>query len=209
MPWGPDYPPLPRMESMAHRGEKRPPEPLSSAEIRSLLAAFNRGWTGDRNRALVVVLARAGLRLGEALALFPRDLDPDAMSVRVRGGRRSRVVARRRSRSCGSGSCAVASWGSAGRCSARARAGRSRIATCARRWRTPPGGQASTSRSVPTASGTRSRPSLRARASSFWPSRPSSGTRASTPRRTTWWPSHRAVVQVMANLPPWLGEDGR
>jgi site-specific recombinase XerD len=50
--------------------------------------------TGIRNRALIVVLYRAGLRINEALALLPRCLDARRGLVRVeqaKGGR-SRVV---------------------------------------------------------------------------------------------------------------------
>jgi site-specific recombinase XerD len=53
-----------------------------------------RAPTGVRNRALLAVLWRCGLRLGEALALQPKDFDPDQGTLvvqRGKGGRR-RVV---------------------------------------------------------------------------------------------------------------------
>jgi site-specific recombinase XerD len=60
-----------------------------------------RGWkkknlppTGVRNRALVVLLWRAGLRISEALALMPKDLDATEGTIRVlRGkGAKSRIT---------------------------------------------------------------------------------------------------------------------
>jgi site-specific recombinase XerD len=43
--------------------------------------------TGIRNRALIVVLYRAGLRINEALTLQPKDLDPSSGSIRVLFGK--------------------------------------------------------------------------------------------------------------------------
>jgi site-specific recombinase XerD len=53
-----------------------------------------RAPTGIRNRALIAVLWRCGLRIGEALALELRDVDLDAATIRVRHGKgdRSRTV---------------------------------------------------------------------------------------------------------------------
>src|SRR6266487_3719423 len=73
----------------------RPPEPLSSAEVRALLAACSpESLTGMRARALLVVLWRAGLRCAEALALRPCDVDFAAGTIRVRfgKGRKARTV---------------------------------------------------------------------------------------------------------------------
>jgi integrase/recombinase XerD len=73
----------------------RPPEPLAPAEVRSLLAACSpETLTGMRNRALLVVLWRAGLRCAEALALRPCDVDFAAGTLRVRfgKGRKPRTV---------------------------------------------------------------------------------------------------------------------
>ncbi len=53
-----------------------------------------RAPTGVRNRALIAVLWRCGLRIGEALALRRKDIDPDAGTLvvqRGKGGKR-RVV---------------------------------------------------------------------------------------------------------------------
>jgi site-specific recombinase XerD len=74
---------------------RRPPEVLSEAEVIALLKACStRAPTGVRNRALIAVLWRCGLRISEALALELRDVDLDAGTVRVRHGKgdRSRTV---------------------------------------------------------------------------------------------------------------------
>ena len=68
-------------------GRTYPAEPLTAAEVQALLAAFNGGATGTRNRALVTMLYRAGLRISEALALRPSDVDLAAGTVRVLHGK--------------------------------------------------------------------------------------------------------------------------
>jgi site-specific recombinase XerD len=71
-----------------------PPEILSHDEVMALLEACGQGPIADRNRALIGILYRAGLRVSEALALHPKDLDPARGSVRVLRGKggRSRTV---------------------------------------------------------------------------------------------------------------------
>ena len=80
---------------MAGNGRVLDADLLSGAEVELLLRhCSRRAPTGVRNRALLVVLWRCGLRLGEALALRPKDLDPEAGTLvvqRGKGGRR-RVV---------------------------------------------------------------------------------------------------------------------
>jgi len=74
---------------------RRPPEVLSEAEAIALLkACSSRAPTGVRNRALIAVLWRCGLRISEALQLELRDVHLDAGTVRVRHGKgdRSRTV---------------------------------------------------------------------------------------------------------------------
>jgi len=56
--------------------------------VRALIrATSNRAPTGIRNRALLVLLYRGGLRAGEALALLPKDLDERQGTVRVLHGK--------------------------------------------------------------------------------------------------------------------------
>lgn len=72
-----------------------PAEPLTREEVLGLLKASSaRAPSGVRNRALLVLLWRAGLRISEALALLPKDLSADEGTIRVlRGkGSKSRVV---------------------------------------------------------------------------------------------------------------------
>ena len=46
--------------------------------------------TGIRNRALITVMYRGGLRLGEALALKPKDIDPKQGTITVLHGKGDR-----------------------------------------------------------------------------------------------------------------------
>ncbi len=74
---------------------RRPPEVLTEAEVLALMKACStRAPTGVRNRALIAVLWRCGLRISEALSLELRDIDLEAGTVRVRHGKgdRSRTV---------------------------------------------------------------------------------------------------------------------
>ena len=72
-----------------------PPEPLTPEEVKALIRACSkRAITGVRNQALIVVLYRAGLRISEALALMPKDLDAKGGMMRVLHGKgdKARVV---------------------------------------------------------------------------------------------------------------------
>ncbi len=72
----------------ANAGQRLPPEILTAEEVRTLIrACSSRAPTGARNRALLVVLYRGGLRISEALALRPKDLDAGAGSVTVLHGK--------------------------------------------------------------------------------------------------------------------------
>ena len=74
---------------------RRPPEVLTEAEAIALIRSCStRAPTGVRNRALIAVLWRCGLRISEALGLELRDVDLDAGSLRVRHGKgdKSRTV---------------------------------------------------------------------------------------------------------------------
>jgi integrase/recombinase XerC len=72
-----------------------PPEVLSPDEVNALIAALKGDcYTAVRNRALIAVLYRSGLRIAEALALYPKDVDPERSSIRVLRGKggKSRTV---------------------------------------------------------------------------------------------------------------------
>lgn len=74
--------------SPANAGRRYPAEVLTPDEVHRLMRApSNRAPTGVRNRALIVVLYRAGLRIAEALALMPKDIDHEAGSIRVLHGK--------------------------------------------------------------------------------------------------------------------------
>jgi len=82
--------------SPSSRGpRRRPPEVLTEPEAIALIKACStRAPTGVRNRALIAVLWRSGLRISEALQLELRDVDLQAGSLRVRHGKgdKSRTV---------------------------------------------------------------------------------------------------------------------
>lgn len=79
----------------ANKGRKFPAEPLTGREVRQLLKACGRDTAGNRNRALIVIYWRCGLRNAEALALAGKDVDLDRGTVTVLHGKgnRRRVVA--------------------------------------------------------------------------------------------------------------------
>ena len=70
------------------RGTLLPPEVLTEGEVRALIGACSkRGVTGHRNRALLAILWRTGVRISEALELRPHDVDFRNGTVRVRLGK--------------------------------------------------------------------------------------------------------------------------
>jgi len=74
--------------------KKYPPEPLTRDEVRRLLDACGSDSSiALRNRALIATLWRAGLRISEALAVEPRDLEDGVLRVRRGKGSKCRVVA--------------------------------------------------------------------------------------------------------------------
>ncbi len=81
----------------ARNGQSRrrfPPEILTDDEVCRLLAACSSGPAGLRNQALIAILYRGGLRINEALDLWPKDIDIEAGSIRILHGtgRRARTV---------------------------------------------------------------------------------------------------------------------
>jgi|SRR5215469_2896022 len=82
-------------KSPPNKGMKLPPEVLSSDEMYRLLDACGRGPAGRRNRALITVMWRAGLRVSEALALYPKDIDLANGRITILHGKgnKRRVVA--------------------------------------------------------------------------------------------------------------------
>jgi integrase len=61
-----------------------PDEILTESEVEALLQVCSpQSSTGLRNRALITVLYRGGLRLGEALRLRPSDVDPQRGQLHI------------------------------------------------------------------------------------------------------------------------------
>jgi integrase len=77
-----------------NKGRRYPANPPTVEEIVAVMRAAGDGADGARLRALIVILWRAGLRIGEALDLAETDLDASRGAVLVRrgkGGRRREV----------------------------------------------------------------------------------------------------------------------
>ncbi|QYK49752.1 MAG: tyrosine-type recombinase/integrase [Phycisphaeraceae bacterium] len=71
-----------------------PPEVLTDDEVRALLDACGRYTpVALRNRALITLMYRAGLRVSEALALQPKDVDLENGVIRVLHGKGDRYRA--------------------------------------------------------------------------------------------------------------------
>lgn len=70
-----------------NKGKTYPPDPLNKAEVKRLLDACPNGKVGTRDRALITLLVRSGLRISEALALRPHDIDYDNCTVTVMHGK--------------------------------------------------------------------------------------------------------------------------
>jgi site-specific recombinase XerD len=69
------------------RARRYPADPPTIEEIIAVMRTAGGGPDGVRLRALIVVLWRAGLRIGEALALAETDLDARRGAVLVRRGK--------------------------------------------------------------------------------------------------------------------------
>lgn len=66
---------------------KRPADHITKPEILNMLEHVGRGVTGIRNRAVMVVMWRAGLRRAEVSSLLPKDVDGQRHTIRVRHGK--------------------------------------------------------------------------------------------------------------------------
>lgn len=65
---------------------------LTRAEIEGLIrSCSNRAPTGVRNRALIALAWRSGLRIGEVLALRPKDVDLASCTLTVQHGKGDRL----------------------------------------------------------------------------------------------------------------------
>lgn len=74
------------------KGERYPVEVLAKTEVALLFAACSaRCATGVRNRALLAVMYRGGLRVSEALSLKPADVDLEGATIRILKGKGSKA----------------------------------------------------------------------------------------------------------------------
>ena len=72
--------------------KRYPAEVLTRREIEAILEACgSESWTDRRNYALLVLLWRTGLRISEALALRPCDVDVERGAIRVLRGKGGRA----------------------------------------------------------------------------------------------------------------------
>lgn len=71
-----------------NRGRRYPPDAPTPEEVLAVLAALGGGRAGARNRALVAVMYRAGLRVFEALALRAIDVDLNRRTITVLRGKK-------------------------------------------------------------------------------------------------------------------------
>jgi len=78
-----------------NKGRKFPAEPLTPEEVAAILGQCSlRAPTGIRNRALLVLLYRSGLRIAEALALKPASIDLAHHTARVLHGKGDKATVR-------------------------------------------------------------------------------------------------------------------
>ena len=76
-------------------GRKFPAEPLTPDEVAALIGGCSaRSRIGIRNRALLTLLYRSGLRISEALALRPSDVDLRRHTCRVLHGKGDKATVR-------------------------------------------------------------------------------------------------------------------
>lgn len=76
-------------------GKTYPPEPLTPAEVAAIIGQCSqRAPTGIRNRAMLWLAYRSGLRISELLALRPADLNHADHSARVLHGKGNKATVR-------------------------------------------------------------------------------------------------------------------
>ena len=75
-------------QAPANKGKHYRAEVLTQTEVDALIAACSAtSLTGVRNKALITILYRGGLRIAEALALRPANVDYERGTVRVMDGK--------------------------------------------------------------------------------------------------------------------------
>jgi integrase/recombinase XerD len=81
-------------QSPPNTGLKYPPSRFSPEEVQALLHDCGGGIRGARQRAIIALLYRTGIEIGEALGLRMDDVDlePDRETIHVRAGRATERV---------------------------------------------------------------------------------------------------------------------
>jgi site-specific recombinase XerD len=74
---------IPNRPIAPNKGQEYPAQPLTPGEVQQLLDACTRGVTGVRNRAMITLLYRSGLRVSELLSLKPSSIDLANRSIRL------------------------------------------------------------------------------------------------------------------------------
>ncbi len=78
-----------------NKGQTYPAEVLTTDEVHAIIAGCSaKAPTGIRNRAMLTLLYRSGLRVSEVLALRPSDVNLDAHTVRVLHGKGNKATTR-------------------------------------------------------------------------------------------------------------------
>lgn len=78
-----------------NKGQKYPAEVLTTDEVHAIIAGCSaKATTGIRNRAMLTLLYRSGLRVSEVLALRSSDVNLDAHTVRVLHGKGNKATTR-------------------------------------------------------------------------------------------------------------------
>jgi integrase/recombinase XerC len=76
-------------------GKHYPPEVMTPDEVAAIIGACSaKAPTGIRNRALLTLLYRSGLRISEALALRPSDISLSEHTIRVLHGKGDKATTR-------------------------------------------------------------------------------------------------------------------
>lgn len=73
-----------------NKGKRYPAEILTPGEVLALMAACSQASAGVRDCALIALLWRGGLRIAEALALYPKDVEQQLGAVVVLHGKLDR-----------------------------------------------------------------------------------------------------------------------
>jgi site-specific recombinase XerD len=78
-----------------NKGKKYPAEPLTPAEVGAIIGQCSpKAVTGIRNRAMLTLLYRSGLRVSELLSLRPGDVNFTRHTVRVLHGKGDKATTR-------------------------------------------------------------------------------------------------------------------